>query len=476
LDILEVVRRGQPESFELELSDIQGELPAALDGVLFRNGPGTLKLGGDRVAFLDGHGMLGALEIAGGTAFLRTVHPETPLRQEEVAAGRMTRRRVFTNLPGWWKNAFNLSLGNPANHDSYVWGGKLVASDFGDHYALSLPELGFEGRLRWDAVTEKGELVAPMPREDLAKNTLVAYAQRRAASGDSLAFVEVNDAFEKVARTAPVPLRGFVHDCAFSDRYYVAFQNAAKPKALSALLGATPLWWTFDWRDEGPTLILAPRGREGEAKTIALDTSLRTLFHILNAHDDGDDVVIDAAGYDGVVHFDFIMPAAAGRPSRPAPRNRLVRIRANTTTGTATVTPFEGASGESPEVAPAVHGKPYGHAWFAALPSARDDEPYAYVLTRRVGHLDVRSGELTTWDAGEGHQLSPPAFAPDPSSDDPERGFVLVWDVDLEKETTDVVVLDARNLPRGPLARIRLGVYLPAVSHARFAPGARIRC
>jgi all-trans-8'-apo-beta-carotenal 15,15'-oxygenase len=126
-------------------------------------------------------------------------------------------------------------------------------------------------------------------------------------------------------------------------------------------------------------------------------------------------------------------------------------------------------------VAPAVHGRRYRHAWFAALPSAQDDEPYAYVLTRRIGHLDVESGELSHWDAGEGHQLSPPAFAPDPDADDPEKGWLLAWDLDLQKETTDVVVLDAQNLPAGPVARVRLGVYLPAVSHARFAPGARVR-
>jgi all-trans-8'-apo-beta-carotenal 15,15'-oxygenase len=475
MDIAEVVRRGQPESFAQEVTEIEGELPAKLDGVLLRNGAGTMTLGDDPLAFLDGHGMIGALEIAGGKAFLRTVHPETPLRKEELAAGRMTKRRIFTNLPGWWKNAFNLAFGNPVNHDSYVWNGKLVSSDFGDHYALSLPGLGFEGRVRWDAVAEKGEYVAPMPRDDAATKTLVAYAQRRSASGDSLAFVEVDEKFGKVARTSSITLGGFVHDCAFSERYYVAFQNAAKPKPLPALLGTKPIWWTFDWRDEGPTLILVPRGRDGEAKAIPLDTSLRTLFHILNAYDDGDEVVIDAAGYDGVVHFDFIMPAADGRPSRPAPKNRIVRIRVDPSAGTATVTPFDGASGEAPEVAPSVHGKRYRHAWFAALPSARAEEPYAYVLSRRIGHLDVETGALSYWDAGEGHQLSPPAFAPDTTADDPEAGWVLAWDIDLEKETTDVVVLDAQNVPAGPVARLRLGIYLPAVSHARFAQGARVR-
>ena len=66
------------------------------------------------------------------------------------------------------------------------------------------------------------------------------------------------------------------------------------------------------------------------------------------------------------------------------------------------------------------------------------------------------------------------AFAPDPASEDPEAGWLLAWDLDLDKETTDVVVLDASNLEAGPIARLPLGVYLPATSHSRFSTGSSI--
>jgi carotenoid cleavage dioxygenase-like enzyme len=36
------------------------------------------------------------------------------------------------------------------------------------------------------------------------------------------------------------------------------------------------------------------------------------------------------------------------------------------------------------------------------------------------------------------------------------------------------VILDAGDLAAGPVARLDLGVYLPAVSHCRFAPGVRV--
>jgi hypothetical protein len=50
---------------------------------------------------------------------------------EERRAGRMTRRRVFTNLPGWRRNVLNVDPTTAAAHDSYVWNGQLHAADLG---------------------------------------------------------------------------------------------------------------------------------------------------------------------------------------------------------------------------------------------------------------------------------------------------------------------------------------------------------
>lgn len=476
MDVVEVIEKSQPEPFAQAIAEIEGTLPAGLDGTLLRNGAGRMQIGTDRVSFLDGHGMIAALDVKDGAAFFRVVHPDTEMRREELAAGRMTRRRVFTNLPGWWRNVFNLKLGNPGCHDVYAWGGKVYASDLGEHYALSVPKLETTGPERWASVVEPDEYLAPMPRDDHAKKSLIAYALRRSPSkGDSVSFVEVDEKLGRVARTASVPLTGVIHDQGFTERWYATFQIPAAPKPLPALLGTAPLWWSFGWRDEGPTLILVPRGRDGEAVKIRLDTPLRTVFHVINAYDDGDEVVIDMIGYEGPIHFDFQMPAAKGRAKRPGPENRIVRVRANPAAGTAEVIPFAGAHGEAPEVAPAVHGKRHRAAWFAALPSGAAAEPTAYVLTRRIGRLDVESGEVTTWDAGEGFHVSPPAFAPDPSADDPEAGWLLTWVLDLRKETTEVVVHDAHDLAAGPVARVKTGAYLPATSHARFVPGLRTR-
>jgi all-trans-8'-apo-beta-carotenal 15,15'-oxygenase len=472
VDVSEALRRDQADDVAFRVDRIEGRIPDGLDGVLFRNGGGIFAAGEDPLSFLDGYGLIGALEVADGSAFLRTSHPETRVWAEERRAGRMTRRRVFTNLPGWHRNVFKVDPTTTAAHDSYVWNGQLHAADLGRHTALSLPELKSVGETPW--VTGKGELTAPMPREDLTTDHLVTYVLRQTPAKSEVTFIEVDASFQEIARSQTVRTEGLVHDLAFTDDWYVLVENAAKPRPIPALLGRVPLWSSFAWDGRPPTLLLIPRGRAAQPVRIPMTgTSLQTVFHIVNVFADGDEVVVDITGYDGPVSFEALMVATREQPQQPTPTNHISRLRAAPLAGgPASVKHFEGASGEAPEVAPRLQGKPYSCCWYAALPSSSID-PNSYVFTSRMGRLDVTSGAVTTWDAGAGHQLSPPAFAPNPAAG-PEDGWVLAWDLDLTTETTDVVILDAGDLAAGPVARLQLGVYLPAVSHCRFAPGVRV--
>lgn len=470
MQVRDAIVRSQTETVAEAVDDIEGTLPAGLDGVLLRNGGGTMRVGNDDLAFLDAHGLVGALEVAEGRAFLRTVYPDTSVRRAELAAGAMKRRRVFTNLPQRWRNVMSIKPGTGVSHDTYVWGDRVYASDLGAHYGLDTPKLTDAGEPDWGL--DRFEMVAPMPREDLAANTLVAYGLKQDPRGDRLRFVEVDERFEQIAKTEPVKLSGLVHDHAFTDRWYVAVESPLKPNPLKAVWGSAPLWNAIELSDGALRVVLVPRGRSGDPVVLDVPTDVRVAFHVINAYDDGDEVVVDIIGYEGRVSFESIMPSTRSS-ARPTPTNRIQRLRLRPSSGSVDVSTFD-AQGEAPEVAPAVHGRRHTATWFVNLPSGDADEPFLYPFSHAIGRLDVTDGSLTTWDAGEGHQISPPALAPDPGSDDPESGWLLAWDLDLDRETTDVVVLDASDLPAGPISRIRLGGYLPAVSHARFAPGLRI--
>jgi carotenoid cleavage dioxygenase-like enzyme len=87
VDVSEALRRDQADDVAFRVDRIEGRIPDGLDGVLFRNGGGIFAAGDDPLSFLDGYGLIGALEVADGSAFLRTSHPETRCWPRSAAPG-----------------------------------------------------------------------------------------------------------------------------------------------------------------------------------------------------------------------------------------------------------------------------------------------------------------------------------------------------------------------------------------------------
>lgn len=110
---------------------------------------------------------------------------------------------------------------------------------------------------------------------------------------------------------------------------------------------------------------------------------------------------------------------------------------------------------------------------------------HAFVATRVDGviprDLDgtfFRSGPglLSAGPHAPSCTVSPCAFVARPGSTEEDDGWLLAWAVDTEEETgASVVVLDARDIAAGPVARVRLGIHLPGTSHTRWATGRQLQ-
>ena len=111
----------------LELAS--GQLPEALRGALYRNGPGAMGLGAERYHHpFDGDGMIACFEFDGGAVRYRNRFVATRERAEEQAAGRRLYRCFGTQLPGGWRrNAGRLRFKNSANTSVIKHAGSLWA-------------------------------------------------------------------------------------------------------------------------------------------------------------------------------------------------------------------------------------------------------------------------------------------------------------------------------------------------------------
>ncbi|MEL6382759.1 MAG: carotenoid oxygenase family protein, partial [Cyanobacteria bacterium J06626_18] len=122
--------RSQPEEFAYWIEDVEGTIPEALEGTLFRNGPGLLDIGGHPIRHpFDGDGMISSIAFKQGRAFYRNRFIRTEGYVAEQAAGKPLYRGVFgTQKPGgFWANLFDLRLKNIANTHVIYWGEKLLA-------------------------------------------------------------------------------------------------------------------------------------------------------------------------------------------------------------------------------------------------------------------------------------------------------------------------------------------------------------
>jgi len=472
-----IFRSANDEHASASLS-VSGEIPRELKGTFLRSGPGLFEVGKDTLNFFDAHALIAGVTFEDGRARFRSRFVKSPLYQAETAAKAMKKRRIFTNLPSRWSNLFALDLGNNAMHDVYAWGGKVFAGNDPGHFALDPRTLETIGPERWGGAAGKGEEMGPMPYRDPASGRLIAWIKKPGgARPDAIRFVELDASMRVVKDTGPIALDAspaFVHDQRASERYYVATEQAVRLSAAGAVWGARTIYDSFQ-TPKGKTadILLVPRTDAARLIRVPLPAGLEIAFHVINAFDEGERVVVDAVTYAGRICFEGagseahrtrVGVARYASPS-PTPMRFVIdpakaMIVEQRKLGTLHF--------EAPEIADDRMGLPYRFAYGPTLGEHADvPDPGGYFFFGAIGKLDVQTGAGTVWSAPRGSVVSPPAFVARPGASDEDDGWLMAYR--LADERTSVVILDAKNVAKGPVAEIELGVHLPGVSHTRWA-------
>jgi all-trans-8'-apo-beta-carotenal 15,15'-oxygenase len=260
-----------------------------------------------------------------------------------------------------------------------------------------------------------------------------------------------------------------VHDVALSENYYAVMQWAST-RIGTLLWGARPFIEALAYDpDKTPKLYLFPRQPAGGREPLVIPLPRTFMFHLFNMHEQGDDVVLYTTGYQDAVKFNDSYPPALrkriGLQSPPPNPPAVHRIVANT----AQVTRYPEARFEAPAINPERQGREARWGYAAADISIGEDSSLGYFAYHGVGKVDLESGAVTAWDAGPRAFTSPPQFIPRVGATAEDDGYLLTWVFDASNDRTDVVILDARDLSRAPLARLKLKHWLPAVSHTEFS-------
>jgi all-trans-8'-apo-beta-carotenal 15,15'-oxygenase len=84
--------------------------------------------------------------------------------------------------------------------------------------------------------------------------------------------------------------------------------------------------------------------------------------------------------------------------------------------------------------------------------------------------IDLESGIRQLWSAAPRGFISEPIFVERPNSSDEDDGWLLTLVYDAAYHRSDVVILDARDLNRGAIARLHLKQHIPYGLHGSFTP------
>lgn len=471
----EVLFRSFDAEIDQPLVEVQGHLPDELRGTFLRAGPGLLQLGKDPLALLDGLGMVAALHLGDGPPRLTARLIQSPALAKARAANRQVERFVFTNLPQRWRNLFNLKLGNAVSHAVYAWAGRLHATDAFGHMALdprTLQTLGPSDLTgAWSGPpVNTSQMMRYCPATDRLVTTLVAGAPGK---GAQVQVFEV-DRQGAVARRSQGRLptgTGNAHDLAVTPQSVVLFQFGSL--SLPALLwGKQPGFDAIGYDPQTtPQLVIVPRAG-GATRHVPLPGLF--FFHMFNAFEtEAGDVVVDACVYPGKPSFASTYPPALRArhqlevPVQRGPRPTRITVSAS---GAVSVREVADIATEAPSTQPQWHGRPSRYGWSATLSAgAQSPDPGAYFFFDSVAKVDFAEGGADLWTAGPGRFVSPVQMVPRPHAAAEDDGWLLAWVLDAERQQTEVVVLDAAQPSRGPLAVIKGGPAMPAVSHVHFA-------
>jgi carotenoid cleavage dioxygenase len=89
-----------------------------------------------------------------------------------------------------------------------------------------------------------------------------------------------------------------------------------------------------------------------------------------------------------------------------------------------------------------------------------------------IVHYDLAHNERETWKPGNGDFVMEPVVAPRSPSAAEAEGYILTLVYRSEENRSDLVVLDAQDVARGPIATAKLPVRVPFGFHGNWLAAA----
>ncbi|MBJ7331049.1 MAG: carotenoid oxygenase family protein [Solirubrobacteraceae bacterium] len=442
------------KELDLDVREIEGEIPEDLTGTLYRNGPARWDGGNYHAGHVfDGDGMLAQFVFSGGELHYRNRFVRTPRYRTISQNGAV--RGVGTDRPGGpLANAGRLPA-DRANTHAVLHADRLLAvSDDGRPWELDRDTLETLGRYSYGGALSPLSLFSPHPRIDPVTGEMFNFGlapvlrpRPRIPAGLRCYRISPSGRMDRLA-SVPLDHVHINHDFTITDRHlvFVLAPIVVEPiKAIQAMLGLRTIESATEYRPElGTKVILVPR--DG-SKPRTVECPGFAYVHLNNAYEDRGDVVIDLMRYDG---WDAI--SGAVRDFRTTDQltigAKLTRVRV-TSTDRVVLEDLSDLRGEFPQHDWRRTGRAHRHGWFVgALPG---DAP----IPALIG-VDHASETQEHYEFAAQDMPGEPLFVPRHDDASENDGWIVNVVYLGDEHRSSLQIFDARNLPAGPVAVARL--------------------
>ncbi|MEQ8267938.1 MAG: carotenoid oxygenase family protein [Parvibaculum sp.] len=448
---------------------VHGELPAALTGTLYRNGPNPMFPPlTEKYHWFLGEGMIHAIHVEGGKASYRNRWVRTEQYELQREAGERKISVAFGEapLPGTENVKRNVANTN------IVWhAGKLFALDEGSS-PVAMDGDTLETAGSW---TFEGKYSGPMtahPKFDPKTGEMLFFGYMAAGPGSPEISFQVVDRNGKLTRSEIFkgPYASMVHDFIVTDEHVIFPIFPATIDVERIMKGGPVIAWD---PDAGTHIgIMARNAGTDTIRWFKGDPCY--VYHPMNAHTTHEGgrtrVVADMMKYTRVPLF----PSADGSkaPTDLADeQGALVRwtFDLDGNSDSYTEEALTDLGGEFPRFDERFAGHDYRHGYYAAMKRPKEAPGSSYDT---LVHIDLESGKRREWEPGAGRYVHEPVFVPRKESAAEGDGFIVSLMYDTERNASDFVVLDTDDISKGPVARVELAMRVPFGFHGNWRNGA----
>ena len=435
---------------------VLGRLPADLNGVFYRNGPGRFELGGERYHhWFDGDGFAQRWQIRDGKVSHIGRFVATKKFEEESKAGRF----LYTTFGTWIdrKGVKGNDAVNVANTNLLPFNDRLYALwEGGSATEIDPQTLATRGIKTW--------------RPDLKAMPFSAHPKIDPDGGlwnfgtvpgaNQLVIYRLNAAGE-VTRNAmiQVPDLNMVHDFVVSGRHLIFLVAPYDLRETAETSFADRLEWAGDKQPLRALVI----SKDTLALRQVFELPARSVFHFGNAYEDGASTRFDVVLHQGDALRKVGLPMRGEARAVTDSPSSVVQITLDYASGQAREARLFGVS-EFPRVMPQVVSA--RHRKLLVLGASGRE-----LILDSVNLINTDSGKADSYAFGPGWQVEEHVLVPRLPSRGARSetdGYVVGVAQDTRRAQSVLTVFDAHNIKAGPIALARLPYRAPVCFHGNF--------